>query len=115
MHELSICQALLEQLTTLSQQHPGGRIVGIHLHNGPLSGVESALLQHAFEIYKKGTLADQAVLTIENQPLRIHCRDCLGDSEASINDWTCPECASLATEVIGGDALILARLQLDIH
>ncbi|MBF0603130.1 MAG: hydrogenase maturation nickel metallochaperone HypA [Nitrospirae bacterium] len=113
MHEFSVCQALLGQLTHLANQHPGGKIVGILLVNGPLSGVDSTLLHHAVELCKKDTVAAEAVLTIEDRPLSIHCRDCLHDNEVPANDWTCPHCASLATEAVGGDALILARLQLD--
>ncbi|MBF0132973.1 MAG: hydrogenase maturation nickel metallochaperone HypA [Magnetococcales bacterium] len=114
MHEFSVCQALLDQVAHLVSQHPGGRVVGIFLINGPLSGVDSTLLRHAVEFCKKDTVATDAVLTIEDRPLSIHCQDCHHDNEVPINDWTCPHCASLATQVIGGDALILARLQIDL-
>ncbi|MBF0147252.1 MAG: hydrogenase maturation nickel metallochaperone HypA [Magnetococcales bacterium] len=114
MHEFSVCQALMEQVTVIADQHPGGRIVGIHLYNGPLSGVDSTLLQHAFEFSKKETLFADCLLSIENHPLRVHCRNCLNDREIAVNDWTCPVCASLDTEVIGGEELILAQVQLDV-
>ncbi|MBF0108807.1 MAG: hydrogenase maturation nickel metallochaperone HypA [Magnetococcales bacterium] len=114
MHEMSVCQALVTQVTAIAAAHPGGHIRGIHLHNGPCSGVDSSLLRHAFEFFQKGTIVADATLTIEDQPLTVRCRDCAHIGAVAVNDWRCPACSSLATEVAGGDTLILARLELDI-
>lgn len=114
MHEFSVCQALLDQVTEIAKQHAATKIVEIHITNGPLSGVDSTLLHHAFELCQQGTLAHHAALSISDQPLRVRCRNCQGVAEVAVNDWTCPVCRSLAAEVVSGDALILASLQLDI-
>lgn len=57
MHELAICQALIDAVTTLAKQEHAASISDIHVSIGPLSGVEPALLANAFPIAAAGSVA----------------------------------------------------------
>jgi len=50
MHELAVCQALIEQVEDLAAEHSAVGVNEIVVRIGPLAGVEQALLEQAYEI-----------------------------------------------------------------
>jgi hydrogenase nickel incorporation protein HypA/HybF len=111
MHELSVCQALVDQLEALGKEQQAIRVVKLLVGIGPLSGVEPALLDQAFPIAAAGTLAEDAELTIEHHPVRVHCLQCGQDSDASVNRLLCGYCGDWRTELLSGDELILVQVE----
>jgi len=73
MHELSVCGALLDEVSRLAAQHGASAVGMVNLRLGPLSGVEPALLQAAYLQARRGTPAQDAGLVIAMVPLRIAC------------------------------------------
>jgi hydrogenase nickel incorporation protein HypA/HybF len=114
MHELSICQALLDQVERIAQEHGASRVERILLKVGPLSGVEPALLQHAYPLAAAGTIAEDATLVIEPAPVRVRCNDCGAESDAAPNRLLCGVCGGWRTRLISGDEMLLANLELSI-
>ena len=112
MHELSVCQALLGQVESIAQEHRAKGVAKIVLHIGPLAGVEPRLLQEAFPIARAGGIADTAELQIEILPIRVHCASCGADSEAAANRLLCGVCGDWHTQLISGDELLLARMEM---
>lgn len=112
MHELSLCQALLEQIARQLQPYPGYQVQAIWLQIGPLAGVESELLAQAYPLAAAGSVAAQAQLHIEKVPVRVRCLQCNAECEVLPNHLQCPLCGHYHTQVIQGDALILARLEI---
>ncbi|MGY6275568.1 hydrogenase maturation nickel metallochaperone HypA/HybF [Methylomonas sp. MgM2] len=113
MHELSLCQNLLDQVTDIAQRHCADKVVQIIVRIGPLSGVEAKLLESAFEIASVGSVAEQAELLMESQAVKVFCNVCATESDASVNDLTCRQCGAYNTRLISGDELILARVELE--
>jgi hydrogenase nickel incorporation protein HypA/HybF len=114
MHELSVCQGLLDQVESIAVQHGAQRINAITLHIGALSGVEPELLQQAFTLARAGGVAAQATLIIEALPIRVNCQACGRDSEALPNRLLCGHCGDFHTRLISGDELLLARVEMDV-
>jgi hydrogenase nickel incorporation protein HypA/HybF len=114
MHELSVCQSMLRQVETIALQHQAKRVTAITLHIGPLSGIEPALLQQAFTLARAGSVAEQATLVIESLPIRIRCQQCGCESEATPNRLLCSHCGDYHTQVISGDEMLLASVELDV-
>ena len=114
MHELSICQALIDQVESVARTHGATWVERILLQVGPLSGVEPALLQHAFPLAAAGTVAENAELAFEPSPIRVRCNDCGAESDATPNRLLCAACGGFRTRLISGDELLLARLELTI-
>jgi hydrogenase nickel incorporation protein HypA/HybF len=112
MHELAICQALMAQLQQSAADHGEAVIERVVLSVGPLSGVEPALLQRAFEIARAGTVAGAAQLEIHTGQVRVHCRVCGGDSGAMANRLLCGVCGNWRVNVTAGEELLLLRLEL---
>jgi hydrogenase nickel incorporation protein HypA/HybF len=115
MHELSVCQGLLSQCEHIAAERGAGRVSRIVLQVGPLSGVEPKLLADAFPIASAGGIADGAELRIEDLPIRVRCRNCETESEATSNNLTCRHCGDWQTQLIGGDELLLASLELEMR
>lgn len=114
MHELSVCQSLLAQVETIAQQQRAERVTGISLLIGPLSGIEPDLLQQAFTLARAGSVADQARLVIESLPIRVRCQSCERESEALPNRLICAHCGDYHTQLISGDEMLLASVELDV-
>jgi hydrogenase nickel incorporation protein HypA/HybF len=114
MHELSVCQAMMSQVEAIAAQQGANSVASITIRIGPLSGVVPELLQQAFTIARAGTLASEAELITEVQPIRIRCLECDAESEAVPNRLLCAACDSYRTQVISGDELLLASVELDL-
>lgn len=112
MHELSVCQSMLRQVDTIALRHHAQRVTQITLHIGLLSGVEPQLLLQAFPIASAGSVAQDARLVIETLPIRVHCQHCHQDSEATLNRLTCRHCGGQQTQLISGNELLLANVEL---
>lgn len=115
MHELSVCQSMLVQVERIAQQHQANRVTSVTLHIGPLSGIEPGLLQQAFTLARAGSVAEQATLVIESLPIRIKCATCGRESEATPNRLLCDHCGDYHTQLISGDEMLLASVELDVR
>ena len=112
MHELAICQGLLNQVERLAREQGASCVDQIVLAVGPLSGVEPPLLQHAFEIARCGTVADDATLEIQTGSIVVECRSCGNSNEAKVNRLLCGACGGWQVDVKQGDEMLLMRLEL---
>ena len=113
MHELSLCEDLMNQVTALAKAHQAEKVVRIVVRIGPLSGIEARLLESAFTISRAGTLAEDAELVTEEQPVCVLCNVCGTESAACVNQLVCASCGSCDTQLLSGDELILARVELE--
>jgi hydrogenase nickel incorporation protein HypA/HybF len=112
MHELSVCQGLLSQVDEIARREHAQHVDLIRLRIGPLSGVEPELLQQAFGIARAGTIAAEAVLDIQTLPVRIRCTRCGTETEASPNRLLCGQCGDYRTQLLSGDEMLLASIEL---
>lgn len=113
MHELAICQALIDQVTDLARERGATRISSITLDVGPLSGVVPDLLQNAFPMASAGSVADGAALHIQSAPVRVWCPTCEAESEARVNRLTCAHCGNWRTQLRSGEELLLRSVVLE--
>ena len=112
MHELSLCQNLIDQLTELANQNDAVAVARIEVQVGVLSGVEALLLESAFTLSKLGTVAEAAELVTEVTAPRVLCRTCGAEAEVPPNYLRCPACGNHDTQLVRGHELILARVEL---
>ena len=112
MHEMSICQALLDQVERIAREQRASQVDSIVLSIGPLSGVEPVLLNRAFEVARLQTIAENSTLEIETGPVVVECRSCGASGEAGVNRLLCPSCGDWQVNVVQGDELLLMRLEV---
>lgn len=112
MHELSICQQIMSQVNEIAFQNKATAIESITLRIGPLSGVEAVLLKQAFPFAAAKTIAENAELVIEEQPIVIQCTQCGTKSTATVNKLICGQCGDYNTLLLSGDEMLLASVEL---
>jgi hydrogenase nickel incorporation protein HypA/HybF len=112
VHELSVCQALIEQIEIIVRHHEASAAERIELRIGPLSGVEPHLLEQAFPIASAGTVADGAELVINSLPVTVRCAGCGSTTSVLPNRLVCAECGDWHTTLVSGDELELYRVEL---
>ena len=112
MHELSLCQMLLKQVSRLCEERQlePSSITRINLKVGPLSGVEPELLERAFSQLSKSQELVNAQLHIETSKVQILCLDCLRESFVPVNDYHCSLCHSDNTQLKSGDECFITGL-----
>ena len=114
MHELSLCQDLIDQVTELARQNRASSVSCIRVQIGMLAGVEPLLLESAFSIARAGTIADQAEMVTQLVSPRVICHSCGAESEVSPSCLRCMVCGSSDTKLVRGDELILARVEMEV-
>ncbi len=112
MHELSVCHGLLDQVARVAADHGATGVKRVVVRIGPLSGIVPELLRQAFPLARAGTIAEAAELAIEELPVRVHCDACGADSDARPNRLLCGECGDWHTQLVSGDELLLASVEL---
>lgn len=112
MHELSIVQNLVSLCEKNAAKENAKEISKIEIKVGRLSGVEPHYLESAFDVYKAGTICENAELVINLQGIVGECLDCGFGGELSENDFTCPKCKSQNLKVTDGEDMYLMRLEM---
>ncbi len=113
MHELGIASAVLDQVRSELEKHPGARATRIGVRVGDLSGVDCDALSFSFEVLVKDTEFEKLTLDIQSCPVRYRCRKC--EEAFTVNDYVtlCPRCNLPDTECVSGAELELAFLELE--
>ena len=114
MHELSVCMALLDQVRSIARDQGAIEVERILLQVGPLSGVEPPLLKSAYPLAAAGTIAESAVLDIEQTEVRVRCNACGAETRVEANRLVCGRCGGFHTRIIAGEEMLLASLELRI-
>ena len=112
MHELSICRALINQVTKVADENNADRVISIRVAIGPLSGVEPQLLEQAYPIAATGYIAEDAELILDLLPVRVRCASCAHETEATPNRLICANCGDWHTTIVSGDELLLMSVEL---
>ncbi len=111
MHELSIAEALLEQVRRHTP--PGGRVRRIKLRVGPLRGIEPEAMLVGWRAATAGTDCDSAELCMEMLPWTLCCPQCQ-------RQWTSDElyvscdCGCCVPHPVGGNELDLMSMDVDV-
>lgn len=110
---MSIVQALIEQVEAEVDKagHPG-RVLGLDLVIGRLSGVHTDSIRFAFEILSPGTILEGASLRVSEPAAHSECRAC--GARVPIDELTmaCPRCGSGDIVIAGGRDLLLQSIEL---
>lgn len=122
MHEYSIVQSLVDSVE--KSLRPLCREKGNHKKDeedevrrivvriGDLSGVDCELLATAFEVFRAGTICENATMSIERVPVRWSCPKC-GAAIAKGSALRCDDCHAPA-RLTSGDEIILQRIELEV-
>jgi hydrogenase nickel incorporation protein HypA/HybF len=110
---MSIVQALIEQVhVEIAQSDHEGRVAGLDLVIGRMSGVHVDSIRFAFEILTPGTIMEGADLRIEEPTATLTCHQCGGRKDVDQITLECPSCGSDNILLQGGQDLLLHSIEL---
>ena len=113
MHELSLCEGILQILEEQSRTQCFSRVHRVCLEIGALASVEPEALRFNFDVVTQGTLAEGSRLEIVVVPAQAWCLPCGG--KVSIRQYfdVCPQCGSHQLQVIEGEELRIQQLEVE--
>lgn len=113
MHEMSLCESVMQILEQTAEQQGFSRVKTVWLEIGELSGVEVEAMRFSFEVIRRNTLADQAALEIINVPGSAWCLPCGKNVRIAQRFDACPDCGSYQLQVNGGDEMRIKELEVE--
>lgn len=112
MHEMSLADALFDQIDEAMRPHPGGQLRQVRVRIGALAGVEPLLFRTAFEEMRAGRRHPTSELELTWEPAQWRCPVCqlpvLQGAELQ-----CPACDSAAV-MTHGSGIYLDHLELEV-
>lgn len=113
MHEMSLCEGLLNLVEDQARQKGFSRVHRLRLEIGGFSCIEEAALRFAFDAVTRGTLAEGATLDLVVRPGRALCFDCGHEVTLADRMDPCPECGGGVLMPVGGDDLRVRDIEVD--
>ncbi len=113
MHEMSLCESVLQILEDNAHSQGFERVKTVWLEVGALSGVEIEAMRFGFDAVTRGTLADSAKLEIIEQPGEAWCMQCAKSVRVQQRFDACPDCGSYQLQVTGGEELKIKELEIE--
>jgi len=113
MHEVGLMQNILDLALEKARAQGAQQINEIQVRVGAASGVAPESLNLAFEVVKKGTIAEKAQFRVESVPIVSYCPTC--HQEFRPIDpllYECPQCHQISPEIRQGKELELAALEI---
>lgn len=111
MHELSIAQALAEQVLSIAEKEQA-EVTTVTVLIGALSGVEPAPLEQAYRLTAEDSPLRNSTLIIEREPATIKCHSCQKASTPTYPFLACQSCGSMDFEITAGRDMILKSVEL---
>jgi len=113
MHELSICEGIMQVMEDQARTENFSQVAAIRLEIGPLAGVELDALRFSFDVVTRGTIADGCRLEIIETEGRAHCLKCDHTVSLKRRFDACPRCGGYGLHVTGGDELRIKDMEVN--
>ncbi|NBC32179.1 MAG: hydrogenase maturation nickel metallochaperone HypA [Alphaproteobacteria bacterium] len=113
MHELSLCESILDIIEEHARTHGFHTVRSVRIEVGMLSCAEPEALRFGFEVVTRGTVAEGAVLEIDRPPGEAWCWDCETLVPVADRVSGCPACGGFRLELHAGDQMRVTELDVD--
>jgi hydrogenase nickel incorporation protein HypA/HybF len=112
LHELQITQQIVKTAQRHAEINHARKVMRITLAIGALSGVVPEAIGFCFNVCTKGTLLEDAKLSIENIPPIAICKECENKFDLVQNRFLCPYCEGKKWELLSGRELQIKDLEI---
>jgi hydrogenase nickel incorporation protein HypA/HybF len=113
MHEMSICESIVQTLEEQAEVHSYSRVKAVWLEIGPLAAIEPDAMMFCFDAVTKGTLAENARLEIVQTKVAAWCLPCGKTVPIAQRFDACPECGSHQLQITGGEELKIMKMEVE--
>lgn len=112
MHELSLAQALVEQVEGLCVKENADAVLSVTVNIGALSGVNRESFEFAFPLAVEGTRLKGATLKIEETPAVVTCEQCGQQTQPPVDNVQCMQCGSRRVGITAGRDFLIQSVEL---
>ncbi len=115
MHELPVTQSICEIVLRHAAAHDAKRVLSVSLEVGALSDLQPEWLQRYFDHLSRGTVAEQARLSVDRVPAVFHCNGCGRPFEVNslLHDGiACERCHSENVTLQSGREYTVKRIEV---
>ena len=113
MHEMSLCESILDILETEARNQSFNRVTKVLLEIGELAAVEIEAMHFCYDMVVKDTVADKSELVIREIPAIAKCRQCHEQMTVKTRYEACVACGSYELDVIMGDQMKIKELEVE--
>ena len=113
MHELSICQSILNTIEDEFDNKGMENIREIHLKIGMLACIEPEILKNVFQFIKADTPFQNSELFIEVIDVSADCKNCGNTFKVEKYIFVCPSCGEPASNITEGRELLISKIILE--
>jgi len=113
MHEISVAMSILEIAEEKAREQNSQCIQVVKIRLGEFTTIVREALQFAFEVARRGTLAENAQLEIEAVPMVVECVLCGVVTEpVRAVCLICPQCG-LPLRIVSGEELQVEYIEIE--
>jgi hydrogenase nickel incorporation protein HypA/HybF len=112
MHEMSLAESVLGAIEDAARAQRFTAVKTVRLEIGRLAAVELDALRFAFDVVKRGGIADGARLEIVDVPGAAWCMRCCDTVPLAARGDACPRCGSFQLQVSGGEQMRIKELEV---
>ena len=113
MHEFSLMMSVLDAVEASAKENNAVAVTEVKLVIGDMAEVLDEAMEFAFEALIPDTLAQGASLSITKVKPKSRCVACQTEFEHNRLSFACPECESLATELIAGKEMYIDSIEIE--
>lgn len=110
MHELSLCQAIVQVVDARSEGRP---VRQVDVRIGHLRQVVPESLEFAWEMLTEGSHLEGCALVIEHVPAVVRCRSCDAETTLGFPILMCSACEGDDVELRSGEELQVATIDFE--
>jgi hydrogenase nickel incorporation protein HypA/HybF len=112
MHELSLCENILQMIEQQAKDQKFTRVLTVCLEIGQLSCVEPEAISFCFNEVMSGSVADQAELKIVMLAGLAWCPTCYHHFEILQRYDECPNCGRYDVQIVKGEHMRISELEV---
>ncbi len=113
MHEMSLCEGVLQVLEDESHRQHFHKVKTVWLEIGSMSGVEIEAMRFCFDVVVRNTLADGATLEIIEVPAEAWCLNCSQTVTVQQRYDACPHCGNFQLQITSGEEMRIKELEVE--
>jgi hydrogenase nickel incorporation protein HypA/HybF len=107
MHELALCQAIVD---TVERRSGGRRVEQVDVRIGHFRQVVPDSLQFSWGLLTEGTDLAGCRLVVDHVPAVIECRSCGATTTLEVPILVCSSCESSDVTLVSGEELLVASV-----
>lgn len=112
MHEMSLCERLIQLIEDQAAHEGFSRVKTVHLEVGALACVELQALRFCFDAICRGTCSEGASLRISQPLAEAKCVECGEQVMIADRLQTCPNCGGIGFIPLGGEQMRITELEV---